>query len=121
MARKALPGRVLYSSRNTPDTASTPTAREATCPDSRLISPKRNRATSPTSCLGKEIGRPLLKPCESTSVMIMPMPMDTTIVELMSTSSRFFMIFWNRGAEARLMATEAPTAASTARGMELPV
>ena len=61
----------------------------------------------------------MLKPCDSTSVMIMPMPMDTTMVELMSTSSRFFMIFWNRGAVARLMATEAPTEASTARGTEL--
>ena len=53
--------------------------------------------------VGKRDRQPLSKVWESTSVMIIPIPMERTIVLLMSTSPLFTITFWNSGAETMLM------------------
>ena len=121
MARKARPLRVLYNMKNTPETATTPTARAATCPVIRLIRPMRKRGSPPDMEGGKAMGRPLLNPWESTSVMIMPMPKDKTMVVLISTSSRFFMILENSGAETMFKNTDEATAAKRASNILFPL
>ena len=70
---------------------------------------------------GKEIGSPWLKVCESTSVRIIPIPMESTIVALMSTDPRFCITFWNSGAERRFRPTEDSTPARIPSARLFPV
>ena len=86
-----------------------------------LISPTRSSALPPASASGKAMGWPLLKPWDSTSVMIMPMPIESTIVLLMSTSPRLAITFWKSGAETRLSTIEEATPASAPSSRLLPV
>ena len=53
--------------------------------------------------------------------MIMPMPMERTMVLLMSTSPRFFITFWKSGAETRLITIEEATPARMPRTRLFPV
>ncbi len=93
MARKARPGRVRYRRRKNSATATMPTARDRTWPETMLIRPRRAIGLSPARLSGNATGSPSLNVWESTSVMIIPMPMDRTMVALMSTWDRFSMTF----------------------------
>ena len=90
-------------------------ARDHTCPATTLIRPTRKSGASLDRLSGNAIARPWLKECDRTSVMIIPMPMERTMVLLMSTSPRLAMTFWNSGAETRLSATEETTPARIAQ------
>ena len=112
MARNARPGRVRYRRKKKQATATIPTARDHTCPETTLIRPTRMSGSSLARLSGNAMARPWLKEWDSTSVMIIPIPIERTIVLLMSTSPLFAMTFWNRGADTRLSATEEATPAS---------
>ena len=98
-----------------------PTTRDHTCPVRTLISPIRRMGASLESVSGNAIGNPWLKLWDRTSVMIIPIPIERTIVLLMSTSPRFFITFWNNGAEMRLMRTEETIPARIPRSRLSPV
>ena len=104
------PARVRYSSRKKADTATIPTARDHDLPGEDADQPDAaGAALLAESASGKAMGRPLLKVWDSTSVMIMPMPMESTMVLLMSTSPRFchHLLEQRRGDEVEQRSEEA--------------
>ena len=103
------------------ETATMPTPRDQTWPTCTLISPSRTMGVMLERLSGNATGRPSLKEWESTSVMIIPIPMERTMVALMSTSPLLDMTFWNRGAEARFRTMEEATPAAIPRTRLFPV